>query len=137
MDLYTREIIGINISRYHNKELVLGALQDALKSHDPPDIIHSDQGSEYNSDRYTSYAISLGIQISMSAKSSPWENGFQESFYSHFKVYLADVDRFESLGELVEEIYVAMNYYNNRRIHSSLKMTPQEFRELFYRKWGT
>ena len=31
MDLYTREILGWNISRYHNKDLVLGALLDAIK----------------------------------------------------------------------------------------------------------
>jgi len=41
----------------------------------------------------------------MSEKGSPWENGYQESFYSHFKVDLGDTKRFETLGELVYEIY--------------------------------
>jgi len=41
----------------------------------------------------------------MSRKSSPWENGYQESFYSQFKVDLGDPSRFESLGELIAEIF--------------------------------
>ena len=60
----------------------------------------------------------------MSEKGSPWENGYQESFYSHFKVDLGDTNRFETLGELVYEIYQTIFRYNNRRIHTALKMPP-------------
>lgn len=137
MDLYTREIVGSNISRFHNKELILGALANAIQNHSPPHILHSDQGSEYDSNDYDNLCSQLSIQISMSRKSSPWENAFQESFYSHFKVQLADVDRFETLGELVEELYQSIFYYNNKRIHSTLKMTPLQFKELHYKKRGT
>lgn len=67
-------------------------------------------------------------------KSSPWENGYQESFYSHFKLELADVNRFEEYGELLEEIYRIMYYYNTKRIHTKLKMSPKEFKENFFKK---
>ena len=66
--------------------------------------LHSDQGSEYDSQKYTTLAEGLGIKISMSAKSSPWENAYQESFYSQFKVDLGRTDRFNELGELIEAI---------------------------------
>ncbi|MFH1896277.1 MAG: integrase core domain-containing protein [bacterium] len=71
----------------------------------------------------------LGVRISMSRKASPWENAFQESFYSHFKVELGQTNRFDSLGELIEEIHRVMNYYNKGRIHSKLKMPPLEYRK--------
>jgi len=131
MDLYTREIIGWNISRFHNAELVLGAFKDALKRNGPkpPKYFHSDQGSEYDSNSYTGLMLSLNILISMSKKGSPWENGFQESFYSQFKVDLGEVNRFDSLGELVEAIHQTFYYYNNHRIHTSLKMSPASFRK--------
>lgn len=137
MDLYTREIVGVNISRFHNKELILGALVNAIQNYSPPQILHSDQGSEYDSNDYDNLCNQLSIQISMSRKSSPWENAFQESFYSHFKVQLADIDRFDTLGELVEELYQSIFYYNNKRIHSALKMSPLQFKELYYKKRGT
>lgn len=135
MDLYTREIIGWNISRFHNQELVLGALQDALNRNQniPPVYFHSDQGSEYDSEAFTNFLTSLKTQISMSQKASPWENGFQESFYSEFKMDLGDPNRFEDLGELIEAIHQTIYYYNNHRIHTKLKMSPIEFKAKFYR----
>ncbi len=70
----------------------------------------------------------IGAETSMSAKASPWQNGYQESFYSHFKAEAGDLDRFEILGELLEFVYHQIYYYNHYRIHSVLKMTPVEFR---------
>lgn len=137
MDLFTREIVGSNISRFHNKELVLGAVEDAMGKRSPPQIIHSDQGSEYDSEAYENYSKRNNILISMSKKSSPWENGFQESFYSHFKLQLGDLERFDTFGEVIEEILNSIWYYNNKRIHTKLKMPPVEFRELYYNKRGT
>lgn len=129
MDLFTREIIGVNISRYHNRELVLGALIDALnKTKETPKYIHSDQGSEYDSKDFVNFVLNKKIVISMSRKSSPWENGHQESFFSHFKLDLGDVSRFKVEGELIENIYMNIYYYNNKRIHTTLKTSPVNFK---------
>lgn len=46
MDVFTREIVGVNIARYHNQELVVGTLEDTLSRNSRPEILHSDQGSE-------------------------------------------------------------------------------------------
>lgn len=137
IDMYTREIVGFNISRYRTKQLVLGALEDALKNYSPPKIIHSDQGSEYDSEAYTSFAERLGTLVSMSAKGSPWENGYKESFYSHFKLESGDFDRFDDVGEFIEYVYNQIWYHNNVRIHTKLKMSPRAFRDSYYRNMGT
>ncbi len=128
IDVFTREIVGVNILRYHNRFLVIGALEDGLKTYGTPDIVHSDQGSEYDSADFVRLVHSLGAQLSMSAKGAPWQNGYKESFYSHFKAEAGDLDRFDTLGELVEFIYQHIYYYNHRRIHSALKMPPAEWR---------
>ena len=70
-----------------------------------------------------------GIAISRSRPGSPWENGYQESFYGKFKVDLGDPDRFRTLGELVAEIYRTLWEYNHTRIHSALRMPPSVFAE--------
>lgn len=132
MDLFTREIVGINISRYHNSQLVLVAFIYALnKTGKTPKYIHSDQGSEYDSKEFVDFVLSKKIVISMSRKSSPWENGHQESFFSTLKLELGYLDRFNEIGELIENIYSTIYYYNNRRIHSKLKTTPVNFRRRF------
>lgn len=134
MDLFTREIVGWNISNKHTAELVTNAFLDSVENRNYvlPKVVHSDQGCEYTSKDYTSFVEKLGVKVSMSKKASPWENGYQESFYSNFKTDLGlEFYRFESIGELIEAIHKTIDYYNNRRIHSTLKMPPVKFRELW------
>lgn len=132
MDLFTREIVGWNISTRHTSELVINALFDAIKTLEKmPKIVHTDQGSEYNCKDYLELLKRFGIQISMSKKASPWENGYQESWYDNFKTDLGlEFERFETIGELAEAIHQTINYYNNKRIHLALKMPPAKFKSL-------
>jgi putative transposase len=132
IDIFTREIIGWNISTRHDTQLVLGAIKHAIKrTGTRPIYLHSDQGSEYDAKAYEEYVLEKGIIISMSRKSSPWENAFQESFYSQFKVDLGVVSRFETVEELMEEIYQTIYYYNNSRMHTSLKTNPVAFKKAY------
>lgn len=136
MDLYTREIVGWSLSARHTKDLVLNAFFDAFKNKGIlPKFVHSDQGSEYNCQEYTKLVTDLGVTVSMSKKASPWENGYQESFYDNFKTDLGlEFDRFNSVGEFVEAIHQTINYYNQRRIHTTLKMSPAQFKQQYLRK---
>ena len=127
IDIWNREVVGACVLTNHSSSLVIQAMISALMDHPKPDIIHSDQGSEYTGEVYTDFCNSSGIQISMSEKGSPWQNGYQESFYDKFKIDLGDPNRFESLGELVYEIYHTIHVYNTTRIHTALKMSPREF----------
>lgn len=127
MDIFDRQIVGWSLLTTHTVQLTLTALIDALEKHGRPKILHSDQGSEYKSKVYTNFALGLNIKLSMSNKGSPWENGYQESFYSQLKVDLGDPNRFKTLGELAANIYLQIYYYNNQRIHSKLKMPPAVF----------
>lgn len=129
IDVFTREIVGYHLSRHHQSSLVLQALENALSRHQAPVFIHSDQGSEYNSAVYTRRCEGAGIQVSMSHKASPWQNAFQESFYDKFKITLGFLDRFEDLGELVAAIHEAVYYYNHKRIHTALKMSPVAYKQ--------
>ena len=132
MDLYTREIVGWYLTDRHTSDLVIEAFLDAFQNTGLlPELVHSDQGSEYTSKKYTDLVEKLGVKVSMSKKSSPWENGYQESFFNNFKTDLGlEFDRFNTLGEFVEGIYQTINYYNNTRIHTILKMSPNKFRLL-------
>src|ERR1051326_112038 len=133
MDMYTREIIGVAISRFHNQNLVMEAFMDAeKKTGTHPVYLHSDQGSEYTSDAYKIYVKSKEIILSFADKASPWQNGFQESFYGKFKVDLGYMEQFGSLGALIEGIYQTIYYYNNKRRHTALNMSPVQFRKNYY-----
>lgn len=130
-DKYTREIVSSDISSRHNASLVIKTLLEAFEGHTAPQTFHTDQGSEYMSENVTKLLENRNIQISVSEKGSPWQNGSQESFFSRFKEEFGDFNRFEFLGELIEEIYAYISYYNKYRIHTVLKTSPLKFRQKF------
>lgn len=134
IDLFTREIVGFSIMLNHSSILVMNALLNAVGNHPAPKIAHSDQGTEYASKDYVAIETNLGIMPSMSQKGCPWENGYQESFYSQFKVDLGDPNRFEYLGELVWTIYKTIYEYNHNRIHTKLRMSPLEFAKKYQQR---
>ncbi len=123
IDLFTRKVVGMSVYTTHATQLVLSAFMNALLNNPRPMIFHSDNGSEYNSDIFIQALETVGVLISRSAPGCPWENGYQESFYSQFKVDLGDPSRFKTLGELVLAIYQTIWNYNNTRIHSALKVS--------------
>ena len=130
LDVFTREIVGWHIGLHHTTALITEAFLDAVRrTGAAPHIFHSDQGSEYVSGAYESLLESYGTTPSHSRKGSPWQNGFQESFYSNFKLELGDIRRFEHVGQLIEAVHQQIDYYNNRRIHSAHEMPPATYRK--------
>lgn len=130
MDVYTRDIVGLAVATSGGTVLVTQSLCAALQHHQRPALFHSDNGVEYNARSFRELLERIGVSISRSKKGCPWENGYQESFYGKFKVDLGDPNRFETLGELVAEIYRTVHYYNTERIHSAFNMPPRVFAQL-------
>lgn len=130
IDIYTREIVGWHIANHHTTALITDAFTDAARrTTATPQYFHSDQGSEYTSGNYAALLHNHNTIPSHSKKSSPWQNGCQESFYSNFKLELGAINRFEHVGELIEAIHAQITYYNKHRIHSALRMSPVQFRQ--------
>lgn len=126
IDRYTREVVGWSMGLHHSAQFVIEVMEDAKRSRGTPEIFHSDQGSEYDSIACRAWLLAHRILPSQSHKAHPWENGHQESFYGHFKEELGELHRFHTLDELMEAIAHQIHYYNTKRIHSALKMTPRE-----------
>lgn len=124
-DIFTRQVVAFNVGIKHDSALVLKTIQEAiLNTKKLPLIFHSDQGTEFMARVCTDYLESLDVKISVSDKASPWQNGYQESFFGRFKDEIGDLDRFETIGKLIEAIFHQIHYYNNERIHTALRMPP-------------
>jgi len=130
-DIFTRKVVAAQMGKYHNSELVFQTIRQAIKStRKTPEIFHSDQGTEFMAQVCTDYLEGLKTKISVSDKASPWQNGYQESFFGKFKDEIGDFNRFETVGQLIEAIYQQIHYYNFDRIHTALKMPPAVYAEL-------
>jgi len=131
IDLYSRQVVGWSLGTRHGTDLITAALMDGVSKHPSPAILHNDRGSEYLSQRYRTICASLEITMSASVPGSPWQNGFQESFYNNFKAELGNLKQLDNEGQLLEAIALQLNYYNTKRIHSSLRTNPAAYAARF------
>ena len=129
-DIISKEVVSFNLSLKHDSDLVLKTLKEAVsKTGIFPKIFHSDRGSEYLSEKIIEFLEKNKVKISVSDQGSPWQNSYSESFFSRFKTESGDLNRFEELGELIEYIFGYLDYYNRLRIHTSIKMSPYQFKQ--------
>lgn len=127
MNLTTRQILAWRIGNNHSSALTHTALLDALKRHQPPKIIHSDQGSEYLSERHQKTCDFYGIRLSASRAGAPWQNGFMERFMRTLKEELGPLNQIPNAEALFFAVSQTVWYYNNQRIHTALKMSPAAY----------
>jgi putative transposase len=138
IDLFSRKVIGWQISKRIDRHLVLDALKMAIARRKPPRgvIHHSDRGVQYLCDDYTELLRQHGFHISCSAKGNPYDNAWTESFMKTLKYdeiymfnYRTYIDVVERLPHFIEEVY------NKKRLHSALDyVPPEEFEKMFANK---
>ncbi len=127
IELASRQVVGWSVGPSHDTSLTLSALKLALQKHTPPPILHSDQGSEYLSYAHRDICAAYEITLSCSTKSSPWQNGFMESFFGKFKPELGNPARYNTPETLYEMVAKNIYHYNHTRIHTKLKMSPAAY----------
>lgn len=127
LDLKTRQVLGWRLGLRHTSELTYSSVLDALSKYPAPTILHSDQGSEYLSYKHQLLCERLEITLSCSDKASPWQNGYMERWFGSFKFELGSLTPYQDIGQLHEAIALQMHYYNTRRIHTALKMSPAAY----------
>ncbi len=130
-DKVTRRIIGWSLAAAMTAELVISALQKAIRKELvlAGAIIHSDRGSQYASNNFRELLRRSGFRQSMSGKGNCYDNAQAESFFSRFKTELIEGGAFEDLEQARLEIFSYIEgYYNRVRLHSSLGYkSPIEF----------
>ena len=131
IDLYSRKVVGWEISKKIDGELVLGATRMAFETRGCPQgvIHHSDRGVQYLCDKHVSYLKLNNFKISCAAKGNPYENAFAESFMKTLKNDQVDLFKFATIIDVIENVpNFIEEVYNKKRLHSSLNyLTPEEF----------
>ena len=125
IDVYSRKIVGWGISNSMSKQWCLDVLTDAIARHGKPEILNSDQGSQYTSFAWTNYLEKHDIRISMDGKGRATDNAWIERFWKSIKydyIYLNPCDNGLELFEGVQE---HIEYYNQKN-HQTIKKKPNE-----------
>lgn len=127
LDLYSRKVVGWAMAPNMPAELVCTALQIAIAQRRPPPglIVHSDRGSQYASHEYRDLLARQGFQGSMSRKGNCWDNAVMERFFLNLKMERVWRRQYANPTEAIRDVtdYI-VNFYNSRRLHSSLGYLP-------------
>lgn len=130
IDLCSRRLIGWSLADHLRADLVVDALQQALRTRTVhATIFHSDRGSQYGSTLFRQALRKAGLRQSMSARANPYHNAWTESFIGTLKHEMLQGGCFENGTDARIELFEYLEgYYNTHRKHSSLNyQTPRQF----------
>ena len=140
MDCFSRRIVGWALADHLRAELVDDALAMAIARRRPARglVHHSDRGSQYTSLVFTRRCRAVGIEVSMGAKGSCFDNAVLESFHATIKKDLIHRRSWPTKAEARAAVFGYIEvFYNRRRRHSTLGyLSPAEFEHSSLRRKG-
>ena len=126
IDVYTKKIVGYEVSDHMRGTANLKALKMALKDNKAPKIHHSDRGSQYTYKSYIDLLKSNTTTISMAL--SAQDNAYAERINRTIKEEYLDHWKPQTFTQLKSQVKKAVKNYNSKRSHGHLgKRNPEEF----------
>lgn len=134
MDVYSRKILSWGISNSMDTQWCKNVLQDAIDQYGTPEILNSDQGSQYTSAMWTQYLEKLNIKISMDGKGRATDNAWIERFWKSIKHDYIYLNPSDNGIELYQGINTHIEYYNQKKHHTTKQKPDIRFFESFNKK---
>lgn len=134
-DLFSNRIVGYSIGPRMTKDLAVSCLNNAAAQRNTPNtIIHSDRGSQFQSQDFKKLIVELGARGSMGQVHTCADNAAMESFNALLQNNVLDSQkvwktRAELRGAIVE--WIEGTYHRRRRQSALGKLTPIEFETIF------
>jgi putative transposase len=126
MDWFSRYVLSWELSNTLEQGFCLTALEQALRV-SKPEIFNTDQGSQFTSREFTTCLQSQGIAISMDGRGRLFDNIFVERLWRTVKYEDIYLKHYQSPSEVRSGLRAYFQFYNSRRLHSSLGyQTPEE-----------
>jgi len=126
MDWYSRFVVSWALESSLEATFVLVAVQEAMEKA-RPEIMNSDQGSQFTNPDYIKFLEGSGVRISMDGKGRATDNIFTERLWRSLKYEEVYLNEYQSPREARQGISRYLTFYNHHRPHQSLKYrTPAE-----------
>ena len=85
LDVYSRFVVGWGISNTLEAAASLDVLKTAIQNYGKPEIINSDQGSQFTCREWVDFLTEQSIKISMDGKGRAIDNIYIERFFRTLK----------------------------------------------------
>ncbi len=125
LDWYSRKVLSWKVSITMDVDFCLEAVEEAIARFGPPEIMNTDQGSQFTSLAFTGLLKENGIRISMDGKGAWRDNVFIERLWRSVKYEEVYLHAYDTVSDSRNGIGRYFNLYNQRRPHSALgRKTP-------------
>jgi putative transposase len=127
VDVATRRVlahrVAITLEAMHAKEVI----EQALAKYGTPEIVNTDQGSQFTAEEFTSVVLAAGCKLSMDGRGAWRDNVFVERLWRSVKYERVYLKAYDSVSAARADIADYLAWYNAHRSHSSLdRSTPDE-----------
>ena len=115
--------VATTLEACHAKEI----LQQALVRHGTPEIVNTDQGSQFTAEEFTAVVLGSGAKLSMDGRGAWRDNVFVEPLWRSVKYEHVYKHAYASVADARAKIDAYLDWYNKGRAHSSISdQTPDE-----------
>lgn len=125
IDVYSRFVVGWNLSNSLEAENCISVVNESIKKYGKPEILNSDQGSQFTSSLWIENLENKNITISMDGKGRAIDNIFIERLWRTVKqdyIYITPID---DGAELFKGLKTFFEHYNQRKKHQGIgRVTP-------------
>ena len=115
--------VAITLEAIHAKEVI----EQALARYGVPEIVNTDQGSQFSAEEFASAVLAAGCKLSMDGRGAWRDNVFVERLWRSVKYERVYLKAYDSVSAARADIADYLAWYNTHRPHSSLeRFTPDE-----------
>jgi putative transposase len=125
MDWASRKVLAWRLSNTMDTEFCVAALEEAIARHGRPDILNTDQGSQFTGFAFTTTLKDAGIRISMDGRGRWMDNVFIERLWRSLKYECVFLHAFETGSEAQFRIARWIGYYNPALQHPSVYVVEE------------
>lgn len=121
IDLHSRYVLNWSVSNSMDAQWCKETLEEAIDRHGQPEIINTDQGSQFTSEVFTHSVLSRNIKLSMDGKGRAIDNVFIERLWRSVKYESIYLNPPESGVDLYRQLKTYFDFYNHRRRHQGIE----------------
>ena len=120
MDLFSRRVMGWRETNTLSRAPVVECVSEAVARWGAPEILNTDQGSQFTSEEFKYCLKEHCIRQSMDGKNAWRDNVFMERLWRSLKIEEVYLKQYSTLPEARDGIRAWIDWYNRERPHSSL-----------------
>jgi putative transposase len=121
IDVHSRYVVAWDIFNSLDAENSLSVLKMAIRYHGKPEIINSDQGSQFTCALWTEYVEKENIKISMDGRGRATDNIYIERLWRTVKRDYVYICPSANGTELYKGLNTFFDYYNNKKTHQGIE----------------